>query len=43
MISNIITEPGNTSDKFLIYGSIDGNNEISGTIVLLDFSSLHPR
>lgn len=43
MVSNIITEPGNTSDKFLVYGSIDGDSDISGFITLLDFSALHPR
>ncbi|KAL4482775.1 hypothetical protein ABPG72_022335 [Tetrahymena utriculariae] len=43
MISNIITEPGNTSDKFLVYGSVEGDSDISGIIVLLDFASLHPR
>lgn len=42
-VSNIVTEPGNTSDKFLVYGSIEGNEDVSGIIVLLDFSMIHPR
>jgi len=42
-VSNIVTEPGNTSDKFLVYGSIEGDEDVSGIIVLLDFSMLHPR
>lgn len=43
MFTNIVTEPGNTSDKFLIHGTINGDSEISGIIILIDFSSLHPR
>lgn len=42
-VSNIVTEPGNTSDKFIVYGSIEGDQEVSGIVVLLDFSLLHPR
>lgn len=44
-INNIITEPGNTSDKFIIYGELDNQEleENKGVVISIDFSSLHPR
>lgn len=43
MVSNIITEPGNTSDKFIVYGSVEGESDLTGVVIFLDFGSLHPR
>jgi hypothetical protein len=38
-IQNIITEPGNTSDKFIIYGEIDDTiDDNRGVVIILDFS-----
>ncbi|EGR32320.1 hypothetical protein IMG5_088080 [Ichthyophthirius multifiliis] len=44
-INNIITEPGNISDKFIIYGELDNQEleENKGVVISIDFSSLHPR
>lgn len=42
-ITNIVTEPGNTGDKFLVYGTIEVDTDLTGVIVLIDFSQLHPR
>jgi hypothetical protein len=41
-ISNIITEPTNTGEKFIIYGRLSGSN-LKGVVIGLDFSPVHQR
>lgn len=43
-VDNILTEPGNTSDKFIIYGELEEDTEENkGIVITLDFSQLHPK
>jgi len=46
-VSNIITDPDNNSQKFLVYGKgeeIKNNKKVvTGVIVALDFTTLHQR
>lgn len=48
MVHNIITEPKNTSQQFLVYGSAvredqdsESANQSKGVLVYMDFEGLH--
>jgi len=42
-VRNIITEPSNTAEKFVIYGHIAEDERDTGFVVALDFTTLHQR
>jgi hypothetical protein len=42
-VENVIIEPTNTGQHFMIYGSGRANRRKVGMISALDFSSLHKR
>lgn len=42
-ITNIVTEPNNMEQKFLVYGQQNRNGTTKGIVINIDFTSLHQR
>lgn len=42
-MANILSDPSNIDQKFLVYGERDRNGTVVGVVAHIDFSQLHPR